>query len=221
MSHPASRGCAVIVFAKAPRAGQAKTRLIPALGATGAAQLAERLLHATLEQALASSVGAVELCVAPDRDHPAFADAVRRHAVTLNDQGDGDLGVRMARAFERTLRHHDRALLIGTDAPRLDADYLRAAARALDDHDAVFGPAADGGYTLVGLKQPAPGLFTGMRWSHAAVMAHTRERLAQLKLRHAELTVLHDIDEPADLKHLNPQWLESLRPVVTPTLESR
>jgi uncharacterized protein len=211
--------CKVLVFAKAPRPGHAKTRLIPVLGAEGAAQLAEHLLNATLDHAMASGVGPVDLCVTPDRHHAAFTAAARRHGLALSDQGDGDLGERMASAFRRVLRDSARALLIGTDVPMLDADYLRAAVRALDEHDAVFGPAADGGYALVGLKRPQPALFTGMRWSHASVMAHTRERLAQLKLRHAELPVLHDIDEPADLKHLNTQWLAPLRPFATRTME--
>jgi len=199
--------CAVIVFAKAPQAGFAKTRLIAALGAQGAAHLAERLLFATLEHAREADIGPVQLCVTPDRTHPAFALAAQRGSTTLSDQGDGDLGVRMARAFERVLSTHDHALLIGTDAPQLDAAYLRAAATALNEADAVFGPAADGGYVLVGLRRTTPELFTGMRWSHNKVMAGTRERLAALGLRHVELPVLHDIDEPADLCHLPAQWL--------------
>ena len=208
--------CAVIVFAKAPQAGHAKTRLIAALGAEGAALLAERLLFATLDRALVADVGPVELCVTPQRTHPAFAAAAQRGAVTLTDQGNGDLGQRMARAFQRVLRTNSRALLIGTDTPRLDAPYLRAAAAALNDTDAVFGPAADGGYTLVGLQRPAPGLFVGMRWSHSQVMAHTRERLAALSLRHVELPILHDVDEPADLVHVPRQWLQSLSGVTQP-----
>ena len=204
----------VIVFAKAPVAGYAKTRLIPTLGADGAAQLAERLMHAALAHAVAAALGPVELCVAPDRSHPAFAAALRRHGVTLTEQGDGDLGERMARAFERVLRVQSSALLIGTDAPGLDAAYLRAAAQALHGADAVFGPAADGGYTLVGLKQPAPELFMQMRWSHDQVMAHTRERLAQARLRHIELPLLHDVDKPADLVHLAAHGIH-----INPTLE--
>jgi rSAM/selenodomain-associated transferase 1 len=199
--------CAVIVFAKAPLAGFAKTRLIAALGAEGAAMLAERLMYATLERALEADIGPVELCVTPDRTHPAFALAAQRGSTTLSDQGEGDLGARMARAFERVLSTHDKALLIGTDAPRLDAAYLRSAATALSGADAVFGPAADGGYVLVGLRRTAPELFTGMRWSHDQVMVQTRERLAALRLRHVEQPVLHDIDEPADLCHLPAQWL--------------
>ena len=208
--------CAVIVFAKAPQAGHAKTRLIAALGAEGAALLAERLLFATIDRALEADVGPVELCVTPARTHPAFATAARRGSVTLTDQGAGDLGERMAEAFHRVLRTNSQALLIGTDAPRLDAPYLRAAAAALNDADAVFGPAADGGYMLVGLQRPAPGLFVGMRWSHGQVMAHTRERLSALHLRHVELPVLHDVDEPADLVHVPQQWLQSLSGVTQP-----
>lgn len=200
--------CAVIVFAKAPQAGYAKTRLIAALGAQGAAQLAERLMHATLEHALEVDIGPVELCVTPDRAHPAFLAAARRGSVSVTEQGGGDLGERMARAFDRVLGTHARALLIGTDAPLLDAPYLRAAAVALNDSDAVFGPAADGGYTLVGLQRPEPALFAGMQWSHDQVMAQTRQRLAALGLRHVELPVLHDVDEPADLRHLPAHWLQ-------------
>jgi rSAM/selenodomain-associated transferase 1 len=203
---------AVILFAKAPVAGYAKTRLIPALGAQGAADLAQRLMYAALAHAVNARLGPVELCVTPDRTHRAFADAVARHGVVLTEQGDGDLGERMARAFERVLRTQPRALLIGTDAPGLDAAYLRAAAQALHDQDAVFGPAADGGYTLVGLQQPQPRLFNAMRWSHDQVMAHTRERLAQLRLRHAELPVLHDVDVPADLVHLAAPHPPTLEP---------
>jgi rSAM/selenodomain-associated transferase 1 len=193
---------AIVVFAKAPVAGYAKTRLIPALGAQGAADLAERLMHAALVHALEARLGPVELCVTPDPTHRAFADALAQHGVALSEQGDGDLGERMARAFERVLRTQPQALLIGTDAPGLDAAYLRNAALALSDTDAVFGPAADGGYTLVGLKRPRPELFIHMRWSHDAVMGHTRERLAQAKLCHVELPPLHDVDEPDDLVHL-------------------
>ncbi|HEY6512665.1 MAG TPA: TIGR04282 family arsenosugar biosynthesis glycosyltransferase [Burkholderiaceae bacterium] len=198
--------CALIVFAKAPHPGHAKTRLIAALGARGAAALAERMMSAALGQALAADIGPVELCVTPDRTHPAFVRATRQGAVTLGDQGGGDLGERMARAFDRVLATHDRALLIGTDAPALDAAYLRAADAALNDFDAVLGPAADGGYTLIGLRRPAPGLFTGMQWSHGEVLAHTRERLQALGLRHVELPVLNDIDEPADLVHVPASW---------------
>lgn len=192
----------VIVMAKAPVAGFAKTRLIPALGAQGAAALALRLLQHAVEQALTAGLGPVELCCAPDQHHTAFAGVSDAPGLLKSDQGDGDLGARMARAFERRLALDGAVLLIGTDAPALDAAMLRHAADALADTDAVFVPALDGGYALVGLRRPAPSLFDAMTWSVPTVLAHTRERLAAAGLHHTELPALADIDEAADLVHL-------------------
>jgi uncharacterized protein len=195
--------CALIVFAKAPVAGEAKTRLIPELGADGAARLAHWLLERTLRTAIDSGVGPLELCAAPDTSHPAIAAWAGQPGVTLAVQGEGDLGARMARALDRALQIHRRALLFGTDAPRLDATVLRQAMRSLDTHDAVFVPAVDGGYALVGLRRPVPQLFDAMPWSTSRVMACARERLQASGLDHAELAPLHDIDEPVDLVHLH------------------
>jgi glycosyltransferase A (GT-A) superfamily protein (DUF2064 family) len=108
----------------------------------------------------------------------------------------------MRRALHRWLALEGRALLIGTDAPDLDAAVLRAAALALDAHDAVFVPALDGGYVLVGLRRPGAPIFSDMAWSTPAVMAQTRERLSRAGWRHLELEALADIDEPADLQRL-------------------
>ena len=216
----------VIVFAKAPVAGQAKTRLAPALGAAGAAALAERLLDHAVAQAVAANLGSVALCVTPHAAHPAFQRLRARHGLALTLQGDGDLGTRMHRAITQALtqpltqppERHRSVLLIGSDAPALTAAVLRAAAAALDDADAdagagagagaggdadaVFVPALDGGYVLVGLRRPAPALFANVAWSTGQVMAMTRQRAAAAGLRLAELPALADIDEPADLVHL-------------------
>lgn len=195
---------AVIVMAKAPRPGLAKTRLIPALGADGAALLAARLLDHAVAQAVAAQLGPVQLFAAPDTFDPAFAALALRHGLHLHDQGEGDLGQRMQRAFAAVLADGAPALMIGTDAPALDAPMLRAAQTALLDHDAVFVPAHDGGYALIGLHRSAAWLFEGMPWSTAAVMATTRQRAAAAGWRIAELAPVHDIDEPADLIHLPP-----------------
>lgn len=207
---------AVIVFAKAPVPGLAKTRLAPALGLEGAAALAGRMLHHALAQAVAAGIGPVELCAAPDAEHPALREAAERAGTALAGQGPGDLGTRMHRALSRHLARHPAqnpaALLIGTDAPALDAAVLREAAAALDDHDAVFVPALDGGYALVGLRTADARCFEGMRWSHARVMDDTRERLRAAGLRWRELAAVADIDEPADLAHLPPGWLDGLPP---------
>ena len=216
-----SAACAVIVFAKAPLAGYAKTRLIPALGAAGAARLAERMLVQAVRQAVAAGIGPVEVCAAPDATHPAFDGLAAMLALALTAQGAGDLGARMHRAFARRLAAAavpavEAALLIGTDAPALDAAVLRRARDALEGHDAVFVPALDGGYALVGLCRPAPAvltaLFDGMAWSTPTVMARTRERIAGLRLRVAELDPVADIDEPADLVHVPPAWLAAAAP---------
>ncbi|MDH4389905.1 MAG: TIGR04282 family arsenosugar biosynthesis glycosyltransferase [Aquabacterium sp.] len=203
-------GTAVIVFAKAPVAGLAKTRLAPALGAAGAAALAQRMLRHALAQATAAAIGPVELCAAPDCAHPLLQAAAADCGATLADQGPGDLGARMHRAIRRHLAQHRQALLIGTDAPALDAAVLRQAAQALHDHDAVFVPALDGGYVLVGQRVADARCFTGMAWSHAQVMADTRQRLRAAGVRWAELAPVADIDTPADLQHLPPGWLPAM-----------
>lgn len=203
---------AVVVFAKAPVPGLAKTRLAPALGPAGAAALAERMLRHTLAQATAAGIGPVELCAAPDAAHPTLRAAAAACGATLAEQGAGDLGLRMHRAFARHLARHDRALVIGTDAPALDAARLREAAQALRDHEVVFVPARDGGYALVGLRRADARWFAGMRWSHARVMEDTRERLRAAGIGWAELAPVADIDEPADLAHLPPGWIAGPAP---------
>jgi rSAM/selenodomain-associated transferase 1 len=149
-----------------------------------------------------------ELCVSPDPAHPAFGQACAdaQGELTLTVQGEGDLGERMHRAFERVLQVHDKALLIGTDAPALNAGMLRLAQAALDAHYAVFVPAMDGGYALVGLTRPVPSLFDAMAWSTPRVMADTRLRARQAKLKWTELAPVHDIDEAEDLVHLPGGW---------------
>lgn len=199
--------CLLIVFAKAPVPGYAKTRLAGVLGDEGAARLASRMLHHTLEAARQAALGPIELCCAPDTTHPQFVLAQQQPGVTLAGQGSGDLGGRMQRAILRGLASHRAVVLIGTDAPGLDAGVLRQASTALEHHDAVAAPASDGGYVLIGLARPAPGLFTGVAWSTADVMAQTRTRAAALGLDLCELPTMHDVDEPEDLVYVPRGWL--------------
>lgn len=200
----------VIVFARAPVPGQAKTRLIPALGAQGAAALAQRMLERAVAVACAAALGPVELCVTPDASHPVFDVLRARHRIDLGLQGEGDIGIRMDRALTRALTRSPSALLIGTDLPAIDAGMLCRAARALNDHDAVVVPALDGGYGLVGLRNPAPALFHDIPWSTSEVMARTRVRATALGLRVAVLAPIADIDEVDDLDHLPDEWLPSV-----------
>lgn len=201
------KDCALIIFAKAPLPGMAKTRLAPVLGAEGAARLASRMLKSALERALEAGIGPVELCCAPDTSHPQFRHAAAS-GVALALQGDGDLGERMHRAFVRSLARHPRTILIGTDSPDLNADTLRAAADALHERPAVFAPAMDGGYVLVGLTRPMPQLFQDIAWSTSQVMQQTRRRLQQLGIEAHELSVCRDIDEADDLAYLPEEWRE-------------
>ncbi len=203
----------VVVMAKSPRAGQSKTRLVPALGAEGAARLAARMLRHALDQATAAAVGAVELCAAPDTEDALLCSAAARVGARLVAQGDGDLGARLARAAERSLREAGAVLILGTDAPALDAALIRRAAAALEGHPAVLVPAIDGGYALIGLRG-APGaqdawparVFEGIAWSTAAVLDQTRAAFAAAGVQHVELEPVHDIDEPGDLSHVPKDW---------------
>lgn len=196
----------IVVLAKAPVPGRVKTRLIPALGAAGAADLAKRLLAHTLEQAMAAGIGSVELCASPAVSHPDWADQTLPMGLETSDQGEGDLGARMARAARGHLGVGGvagwRVLLIGTDCPALSATRMREAAKALNDHEAAVYPAQDGGYVLLGLRAFHPSLFSDLPWSTSAVAALTLERLRALGWRVWVGEQLQDIDEPADLVHL-------------------
>lgn len=194
---------ALVVFAKAPQTGRVKTRLAPLLGEAGAARLHARLVERSLATATAARCGRLELHCAPRMRHPFFSAMARRHALRLRAQGRGDLGARMCRAFERTLRTADAVVLIGADCPALRPGDLRAAARALRaGADAVLAPAEDGGYALIGLRRISPGLFDDIAWGGPGVLAETRRRFARLGWRWVELRTLWDVDRPEDVARL-------------------
>lgn len=206
----------IVIFAKAPQPGTVKTRLIPALGAVGAARLAERMLIRILDEALSADFGTVELCVDPPFNDPAWHGFHLPLGVQTRAQGVGDLGDRMARAAQRALDQHQSVLLIGTDCPQLNAQSLRDAALLLETHQAVMHPAHDGGYVLLGLSIFHPSLFDDLPWSTAQVATLTRERLDALTWRAAIGRTLADIDVPADLVHLPPDWQRALDLEMTP-----
>jgi uncharacterized protein len=210
----------ILIFAKAPVPGRVKTRLIPALGAAGAARLALRMLEYTLGQALDAGIGPVELCASPAMSDPDWAGYPLPHGVETSDQGEGDLGERMARASQRALALDERVLLIGTDCPGLSARHLREAAAALDCHEAAIYPAVDGGYPLLGLRAFHPSLFAAMPWSTSAVARLTLARMQALEWRVWLGDALADIDEPADLVHL-PAHLHPETPIHFQGVEPR
>jgi len=184
MSWRADTRTKVIVFARAPRAGRVKTRLIPLLGEQGAARLHARLLRRALATARDSGLGPVDLW-------------------TTRRQRGADLGSRMHHALARGLRRFARVVLIGSDCPVLRGSDLRRAARWLaGGAHAVFAPAEDGGYALIALSRVSPRLFEGVEWGGARVMAQTRERLAALGWRWRELPEVWDVDRPEDVARL-------------------
>ncbi|MDZ4129017.1 MAG: TIGR04282 family arsenosugar biosynthesis glycosyltransferase, partial [Hydrogenophaga sp.] len=184
----------------APVAGLAKTRLIPLLGAAGAARAQRGFALRTLATARSASTGEVTLWCAPDAAHRFFrALAVRRGVATMA-QPAGDIGQRMAAAMQHHFARapHTHLLIAGTDCPVLTPSHLQQAADALQDHDAVLIPAEDGGYVLIGLRRPVPEVFTEVPWSTAQVLGRTRERLRGCGASWQELPSLWDVDEPAD-----------------------
>lgn len=195
-----------IIFAKAPQPGKVKTRLIPALGAKGAASLAGKLLLNMAQQAVEAEIGPVEVSASPEPTSMEW-QAMRSHTqmpsrLDWSVQGEGDLGERLNRAVERVIDAGEHVFLIGADCPGLTPSVLREAARCLRAHDAVMIPATDGGYVLLGLRGAAPTVFRDMPWSTETVAEQTHLRLAALGLTCHTLPALHDIDEPEDLEHL-------------------
>ncbi len=200
-AHPDAR---LLVLARAPVAGHAKTRLIPALGAAGAARLQARLVWDTLARATRTALCPVTLWCDPSVDEPFFARCREAFGTSLEAQPAGDIGERMSVALESALAGADRAVLIGTDCPGLSPAALAGALEALGSGaDAVLGPAADGGYVLIGLRRADRALFEGMPWGGPRVLEETRRRLRALGWTWRELEPLRDIDRPRDLAGLD------------------
>ncbi|MBL8385206.1 MAG: TIGR04282 family arsenosugar biosynthesis glycosyltransferase [Burkholderiales bacterium] len=194
------------VFARAPVAGACKTRLIPALGAAGAASLQENLVRRTLATAAqwrgATAGATVQLWCAPASTHPFFADCARAFGVALRDQADGGLGARMWLALVDALRDGRTPVLVGTDCPWLDAAAIGALFAALARAECAAIPALDGGYVAIGLARAVPELFAGVDWGSARVMAQTRARARRARAVLHAATPLPDVDVPGDLARL-------------------
>ena len=201
----------VLIFAKAPIAGRTKSRLIPALGESGAARLHERMLTKAFESATRTGF-AVELWATPDPHHAFFDALAQRFQFARHTQSGEDLGIRMDRALADALTRFGKAILIGTDCPFIDsADLHQANTMLTGSQDVVLGAASDGGYVMIGLTDACPALFHDMTWSTDTVAAETRQRIKDAGRICHELGPYHDIDRPADLNELSPRfanWLD-------------
>lgn len=193
---------ALIVFTRWPEPGKVKTRLIPALGAEGAADMHRRMTQQIVGRAWA-------FCTASDTRlviaHEGGSAAQMRGwlgPLHFEKQAVGDLGTRLTHAM---LRAHatgaEKIVIIGSDCPALDETHLRAAFDRLATHDLVLLPANDGGYALIGMSQPQPCVFQDIPWSTAGVTEATLQQAQRHGLTTAQMEPLNDVDEPADMPH--------------------
>lgn len=190
----------LIIFTRYPEVGQTKTRMIPLLGAKGAANLQRRLTEYTLKQATKlREFREIEIVLYFVGGSKILMQEWLGNDMSYNLQVEGDLGLKMQAAFADYLSHKsDRVVLIGIDCPALDCDILDSAFNALKNNDLVLGEAADGGYYLIGLSKLCPELFCNINWGTSAVFAQTKAIAEKAHLAVAYLPVLRDIDRPED-----------------------
>ena len=184
----------ICIFAKPPVPGEVKTRLIPALGADGAARLASAMLR-DVWQAVESCAG-VRPILATTRPG-VFPVSVQESDRWL--QGEGDLGERVERIMVRGLQESPAVIALGADSPAFSGAHLSAALERLVSHDAVVGPSFDGGFYLLALRRCPSGLFASLPWSTGETCRALKARLGEHAFSIAELEPLFDVDTPADL----------------------
>ncbi|HEY6368013.1 MAG TPA: TIGR04282 family arsenosugar biosynthesis glycosyltransferase [Candidatus Binatia bacterium] len=195
---------ALAVMAKAPLAGQVKTRLLPVLTAQEAAELSRSLLVDQLNQLQELDATDFYLAFASNEARSLMRELAPPCFCLLPQQGD-DLGARMAAVFAKFFQMgYKNIVLIGGDLPPVPLRYFTEAYAFLEGSNqrVVLGPSRDGGYYLVGCNQPVPQIFHGMSWSHHHVLAQTRDKLARLQIDYHLLPPWFDIDTADDLRHL-------------------
>jgi hypothetical protein len=198
------RDNALAVMAKAPLAGQVKTRLLPLFTIEEAAELSRSLLVDQLNHLQELDAADFYLAFAPDDAQSLIAQITPPCFHLFPQQGD-DLGARMGAVFDRLFQiGHKSIVLIGGDLPPVPRRFFTEAYAFLESPKkrVVLGPSRDGGYYLVGCNQPAPQIFEDMSWSHGAVLAQTLDRLAALRIDFHLLPSWFDIDTPDDLRYL-------------------
>ncbi|WP_269619715.1 TIGR04282 family arsenosugar biosynthesis glycosyltransferase [Zhongshania sp. BJYM1] len=205
------------IIAKAPAAGLAKTRLIPALGAHGAAALAKKMLLKILSDCalLCTSIRrdfefTTTLWMTPSPESPLWHSVAIPDGIAKCAQLGEDLGARMANAAATQLQCQDAVIIVGSDCPEINSSVLVWAAEILKKHDACLAPSADGGYALIGLRRHDARVFDEIPWSTHIVAELTRQRFAECGFSYAEYSTVHDIDEVEDLAYLPADWQESV-----------
>ena len=187
------------LFARRPVAGDVKTRLIPVLGASGAARLARCMINWTVSNALAHWPGPVRLAVWP----PDSVDWFRMHTtVPVVAQRGKDLGERMLASLAESVSKGIPSAVMGCDVPHVDGTELARAAQLLGEGYAVTGPAADGGFFLIGLSVLPAGLFDDIEWGSADVYRRLLANAQRQAFRFTALEEVDDIDRPSDLERV-------------------
>lgn len=190
---------ALLVFTRTPIPGQTKTRLIPLLGAQGAAEFHQTVLQSTLVEANASDFETIAIWNATDNDHPFLKQCGLDYSCAMKIQQGNDLGERMHYAAEITLAGNAFVVLIGSDCPAITTAILNQSYQHLSNgKDAVLGPAKDGGYYLIGLKKTNSRIFQDITWGKGNVAERTRQNFTDMDLDYVELEELDDIDIPED-----------------------
>ena len=185
----------VQIFCKLPEPGKVKTRLEPCLGKQGAAELSGELLERVIVR--------LKPCFNTELWY-AFVNTVeflkRFPMLEQRLQIGGDLGARMLHSMADGLVRSERVVLVGSDCPQIDAEYVNKALTLLEEHDVVLGPAEDGGYGLIGARRLFPEIFTDIIWSSDRVLSDTCSRLNKRAVNYAMLPLIWDIDRPADIE---------------------
>jgi len=189
----------VLVFAKAPVAGEVNTRLIPDIGVEAATQLQAELIHSRLKNLQERNLCVTQLWCAPDQSHDFFQHCKKQYAIELFKQQGSDLGERMSSAIQQSLQTFKRVVLIGTDAPSLTVGQIEIAINKLGEaNDVVIAPAEDGGYVLIGMSRHCDDVFQSVPWGSDAVLKTTREKIVRNNLTSFELETCWDIDRVED-----------------------
>ncbi|HBL12464.1 MAG TPA: hypothetical protein DD379_13865 [Cyanobacteria bacterium UBA11162] len=201
MTHAGQKEC-LIIFTRYPEPGKTKTRLIPVLGTEAAATLQRQMTENTLAQARKlQHYCSTHLEVYFSGGNQELMQSWLGSDIIYHQQCEGDLGMRIVSAFDQCFTvGMTRVVIIGTDCPDLDNQVMVKAFQLLEYHDLVLGPAEDGGYYLIGLRQLIPELFVGIDWGTSQVRQQTVEIAEKLQLAIAYLPLLRDIDRPEDLE---------------------
>ena len=192
----------LIQFAREPLPGLVKTRMLPELSPEQACELHRELVFWTAEVLTFAHLGEVELSVAGNTGSPLFRQCEDLGVKAVRRQVGKDLGERMYNALLQGLERFPKVILVGSDSPQLDRDYLQSAIAALDESEVVLGPAEDGGYVLIGVRQLDKRWFEEVAWGTDTVFADTVARFELTGANWTRLSVLQDIDRPEDL----PLW---------------